>query len=212
MHAFPPVFSEVTDFRASSMAANVIATTRSKIMALRPLVVPWHVEETRHNSVGGEHCSFYRRDTLTLSCTLSSSIIFSERLSDRQLLSTKSCSAGRINVYNYTATSLPPTPTPTTVSVTVPSATITDLPTGWTYKGCWVDRALGRGSILADNLPNDANMTVESCIQNCITAGYSIAGMEYYTQCYCDSAVINLGALASSDSQCNTPCGGNANQ
>ncbi|KAF7903668.1 uncharacterized protein EAF01_006717 [Botrytis porri] len=119
---------------------------------------------------------------------------------------------GRMNVYNCTATSLPPTPTPTTISATVPSATITDLPTEWTYKGCWVDRALGRGSILADNLPNDANMTVESCIQNCITAGYSIAGMEYYTQCYCDSAIINLGALASSDSQCNTPCGGNANQ
>jgi len=120
--------------------------------------------------------------------------------------------SGRMNLYNYTATSLPSTPTPTTTSATVPSATITDLPTGWAYKGCWVDRALGRGSILADNLPNDANMTVESCIQNCITAGYSIAGMEYYTQCYCDSAIINLGALASSDSQCNTPCGGNVNQ
>ncbi|KAF7860407.1 hypothetical protein EAF04_008533 [Stromatinia cepivora] len=127
--------------------------------------------------------------------------------------STQFCGgSGRMNVYNYTATSLPPTPTPTTVSVTVPSATITDLPKGWTYKGCWVDRALGRGSILANNLPNDANMTVESCIQNCITAGYSIAGMEYYTQCYCDSAVINQGALASSDSQCNTPCGGNPTQ
>ncbi|KAI9649851.1 hypothetical protein NHQ30_002433 [Ciborinia camelliae] len=127
--------------------------------------------------------------------------------------STEFCgAAGRLNVYNYTATTLPPTPTPTTTSVVVPLATITDLPQGWTYKGCWVDRALGRGSILANNLPNDVNMTVESCIQKCITAGYSIAGMEYYTQCYCDSAVINLGALASSDSQCNTPCGGNANQ
>ncbi|KAK6600464.1 WSC domain-containing protein [Botrytis cinerea] len=109
--------------------------------------------------------------------------------------STQFCGgSGRMNLYNYTATSLPSTPTPTTTSATVPSATITDLPTGWAYKGCWVDRALGRGSILADNLPNDANMTVESCIQNCITAGYSIAGMEYYTQCYCDSAIINLGA------------------
>lgn len=115
-------------------------------------------------------------------------------------------------MYNYTATTLPPTPTPTSTSVTVPSATIADLPEGWIYKGCWVDRALGRGSILSVNLPNDANMTVESCIQNCITAGYNIAGMEYYTQCYCDSAVINLGALASSDGQCNTPCGGNTKE
>ncbi|KAM3067190.1 hypothetical protein ACMFMG_005441 [Clarireedia jacksonii] len=127
--------------------------------------------------------------------------------------STQFCGgAAAINVYNYTATTLPPTPTPTTSSVAVPSATITDLPKGWTYKGCWVDRALGRGSILADNLPNDVNMTVESCINNCISAGYNIAGMEYYTQCYCDSAVINLGALASSDSQCNTACGGNPTQ
>ncbi|KAB8297713.1 hypothetical protein EYC80_001520 [Monilinia laxa] len=127
--------------------------------------------------------------------------------------STEFCGGpGRLNAYNYTATTLPPTPTPTTTSVSVPSVTITDLPKGWIYKGCWVDRALGRGSILSVNLPNDANMTVESCIQNCITAGYSIAGMEYYTQCYCDSAVINLGALAPSDGQCNTPCGGNTNE
>lgn len=118
----------------------------------------------------------------------------------------------RLNVYNYTETTSPSIPTPTITSVTVPSATITDLPEGWSYKGCWVDRALGRGSILSDNLPNDVNMTVESCIQKCLTAGYSIAGMQYYTQCYCDSAVMNLGALASSDSECNTPCGGNPTQ
>ncbi|PQE03617.1 WSC domain-containing protein [Rutstroemia sp. NJR-2017a BBW] len=127
--------------------------------------------------------------------------------------STEFCGgSAAINVYNYTATTLPSTPTPTISSGVVPSATITDLPKGWTYKGCWVDRALGRGSILANNLPNDVNMTVESCIHNCISAGYNIAGMEYYTQCYCDSAIINLGALASSDSQCNTACGGNPTQ
>lgn len=56
MHVFPPAFSEVTDFRASSMAVSVIATTRLKTMALQQRAVIWHAEGTRHSFAEGEHC------------------------------------------------------------------------------------------------------------------------------------------------------------
>jgi uncharacterized protein (DUF2141 family) len=91
-----------------------------------------------------------------------------------------------------------------TTSVAVP----TSLPTGWKYYGCWIDQAYGR--ILGDQAPTSATLTVESCVAACIGLGYSIAGMEYYTQCYCGNSMINQAALATADTDCNTACGGNS--
>ena len=122
----------------------------------------------------------------------------------------------RLDMYSYTASSSGTTtsasgtgtgtsnPTTTTSSGTGP----TGLPTGWAYKGCWVDQAYGR--ILANSEPDDSTLTVESCVATCSGLGYSIAGMEYYTQCYCGDAIINQGVLATSQSDCNTACGGNS--
>lgn len=110
--------------------------------------------------------------------------------------------------------SLGPAPTGSVVS-TVRTATSTSvavgpttLPTGWAYKGCWLDQQHGR--ILASQQPDSAALTVESCVAACVTAGYSVAGMEYFTQCYCGNAMINQAVLAASESECNSACGGNA--
>ena len=104
-----------------------------------------------------------------------------------------------------------PTSSPTgtaTGSSTSTGPTATGLPSGWGYKGCWIDQAYGR--ILSNSEPNSATLTVESCVETCIGLGFSIAGMEYYTQCYCGNAMINQAAEATSDSDCNTACGGNS--
>lgn len=137
----------------------------------------------------------------------------------------------RLNMYSYTASGTASatasgTGTSTTkpTSTTSSSPTVTGLPTGWAYKGCWIDQQYGR--ILTTSEPDDSTLTVESCVATCVAAGYSIAGMEYYTQCcewlpllLCDSAdetldcgnaIINQGVLATSDSDCNTACGGNS--
>jgi hypothetical protein len=96
----------------------------------------------------------------------------------------------------------------TTSTSTSSTAVATSLPTGWNYKGCWIDEAYGR--ILSAQAPDSATLTVESCVAACVALGYSIAGMEYYTQCFCGNALINEAALAASDTDCNTACGGNS--
>jgi hypothetical protein len=98
----------------------------------------------------------------------------------------------RLNVYSYTASSASLTAsasgTGTGAGTTTTNPTsstsgpkVTGLPSGWAYKGCWVDEQDGR--ILAVSEPDDASLTVESCVATCVAAGYSVAGMEYYTQC-----------------------------
>ncbi|KAF2815199.1 copper radical oxidase [Mytilinidion resinicola] len=85
----------------------------------------------------------------------------------------------------------------------------TALPTGWAYKGCYIDGANGR--IMLNQEPDSSSNTVEDCVATCTGLGYSVAGMEYGAQCFCDDFVRNGGALTS-DSDCSMNCAGNANE
>lgn len=117
----------------------------------------------------------------------------------------------RLNMYSYngtTAVGSATGPSSAPTGTATGSSTPTGLPEGWTYKGCWIDEAYGR--ILINSEPDSSTLTVQSCIKTCVGLGFSIAGMEYYTQCYCGDAIINQGAEATSDSDCNTACGGNS--
>ncbi|KAG6048593.1 hypothetical protein E4U17_007083 [Claviceps sp. LM77 group G4] len=84
---------------------------------------------------------------------------------------------------------------------------VMSLPSGWSSYGCWVDGVSGR--ILNVQLPDAPNLTLESCANACSDSKYTIAGAEYATQCFCGNQIVNGGAKASSDSECNTACGGN---
>jgi hypothetical protein len=93
-------------------------------------------------------------------------------------------------------------------SSTVPVAT--GLPKGFTYKGCYVD---GPGFRIMNYQQNDdQTMTIASCANKCAAAGYSIAGMEYSYQCFCDNFIRMGGAPSSSESDCNSQCAGNTAQ
>jgi hypothetical protein len=86
----------------------------------------------------------------------------------------------------------------------------TGLPTGFTYKGCYVD---GPGfRIMNYAQPDDQTMTIASCANACAKAGYTIAAMEYSYQCFCDNVVRMGGKLATSESECSTTCAGNQAQ
>ena len=127
----------------------------------------------------------------------------------------------RLNMYSYAGgatSSATATSTPTTsVSKTATSSTATStgtgsaasLPKSWTYKGCYVDNTNGR---ILNQEPDSSTLTVESCVQTCIGLGYSIAGMEYSTQCFCGNYVFDGGYLASQDSDCAMTCGGNSSE
>jgi hypothetical protein len=78
---------------------------------------------------------------------------------------------------------------------------------GFTYQGCYIDGANGR--ILNHQLNDNNQLTQESCIASCSNLGYTMAGMEWSVQCFCDNAVYNGGVLAANQGDCNSACGGN---
>ena len=104
-------------------------------------------------------------------------------------------------------TTKPSSANPPATSKTAPA---TGLPTGWTYKGCYIDGANGR--VLPTQLPDNSSLTVETCVGSCYSQGFSIAAMEYSVQCFCGNAIYAGGTLASSDTDCNMPCGGNSKE
>lgn len=93
-------------------------------------------------------------------------------------------------------------------AIALPQAT--GLPSNFTYKGCYVDGAGYR--ILNYQQADDQAMTIASCAGKCAAAGYSIAGMEYSYQCFCDNVVRMGGMPASSESECTTKCVGSPDQ
>ncbi|KUJ12265.1 uncharacterized protein LY89DRAFT_738058 [Mollisia scopiformis] len=90
------------------------------------------------------------------------------------------------------------------------TSSATGLPPGWKYDGCYSEGTNGRA--LQHQQPDqDQTNTVESCINTCIGLGYSVAGMEYGVQCFCDNYVYN-GAAPAAASNCNMACPGNSKE
>jgi hypothetical protein len=125
----------------------------------------------------------------------------------------------RLSMYEYinadgTVSSSPASPSSSTSTTTSgPTTTPTtpvpgDLPSGWSYSGCWVDGAHGR--ILANQQSDSTTNTIEACIATCSGLGMSIAGLEYSSQCFCDNFIQNSGALSSADTNCAMTCTGNS--
>ncbi|KAF4123465.1 Glyoxal oxidase N-terminus [Geosmithia morbida] len=124
------------------------------------------------------------------------------------------CGAGdRLSIYTTAGdASTPPSGTevePTSTTSGGPTAP-TGIPDGWDYYGCWVDGAAGR--ILNYQAPDDDELTTQSCINTCADLGYTIAGAEYQSQCFCGDNIVNGGVKATSEDQCSTPCGGDSDE
>ncbi|OCK77835.1 copper radical oxidase [Lepidopterella palustris CBS 459.81] len=119
--------------------------------------------------------------------------------------------SNRLNVFQQSGTTASTTsaaPASSTVatSTAVGSGSATGLPKGWTYQGCYIDGANGR--ILQTQEPDSSTNTIEQCTATCIGLGYSVSGMEYGVNCFCDNFLRNGGTLTS-DTDCNMVCPGN---
>ncbi|KAF8068869.1 WSC domain-containing protein [Lyophyllum atratum] len=55
-------------------------------------------------------------------------------------------------------------------------------------------------------------MTIEKCQAFCDTQPYGFAGVEFGSECYCDHSIQFPSVLASAPTDCNVPCGGNADE
>jgi hypothetical protein len=127
------------------------------------------------------------------------------------------CGAGnRLDLYVLNGTVIPTSSTAagsTTGKTAAPtssqSSSATGLPTGWKYAGCYTEGTNGRA--LSNQESGGNTNTVESCVNTCVGAGYTVSGLEYSSQCFCDNSLHN-GAVLTDASKCNMACSGNPNE
>lgn len=78
-----------------------------------------------------------------------------------------------------------------------------------TYAGCWSDS--GASPTLKTFAYDQQTTTIESCTSYCVGQGFSIAGLEYGSQCFCGNALQST-ALKIIESSCVMPCAGNSSE
>lgn len=76
------------------------------------------------------------------------------------------------------------------------------------YIGCFEDRDEDRD--LTADFDSQDDQTVEQCIDFCKSHGYSYAGLQKGTECYCDNAYGRFGKL--DNVECDWNCAGNSTQ
>jgi hypothetical protein len=86
------------------------------------------------------------------------------------------------------------------------SPTVLTSLSGWTYQSCNNDSVTDR-SLVGSTTVNNDSMTVQWCAANC--AGHQYFGVEFGQQCYCGGQLSST-TFKVADSECNTPCFGNA--
>ncbi|KAL7409262.1 hypothetical protein BDY24DRAFT_372641 [Mrakia frigida] len=129
------------------------------------------------------------------------------------LLSSGGSSDGTSTVFSTRTTTVTTTLTTITSASTSsaaasPSSSSSSVASGWTYLGCSQDGSLRALTGYSVDLGSSA--TIAGCLRVCAGKGYGMAGIQYGSQCYCDSAFRNsLGAIVS-DSQCSSTCSGDA--
>ncbi|KAK8212979.1 hypothetical protein BKA81DRAFT_316641 [Phyllosticta paracitricarpa] len=121
--------------------------------------------------------------------------------------STQMCGGpNRLNLFRYSNGSPAASTTSTTASSSTSAAPVASI-SGWSYKGCYVDNKNGR--IMANQQPDSNTLSNEACIQTCAKQGYSVAGTQYSSQCFCSNLLQNSATLTS-DNDCSMTCSGNA--
>ncbi|KAK0835774.1 hypothetical protein LTR73_000273 [Friedmanniomyces endolithicus] len=86
---------------------------------------------------------------------------------------------------------------------------------GWEYVGCANDSLSER--TFQGSSSGSASMTVETCIASCKAGGFSLAGLEFGSQCYCDNKYYDDPSGPRSPvpnllGDCWQPCAGNGGQ
>jgi len=124
--------------------------------------------------------------------------------------STQLCGGNNVlNLYSkggvvVTTTSAAPT---TTSSTTPPFTPLPTAAAGYTFLGCYLDST---NRTLTKQLSDVSS--VEACISGCSSSGYRYAGLEYYSQCFCDNQIVNNGPTIINAQNCNYACNGSPSQ
>lgn len=79
------------------------------------------------------------------------------------------------------------------------------------HMGCYSEGTTGRTLThgVSGAVVPEAQMTVDRCTAACASAGFSLAGVEYGSECFCGHVISNGGAPATG---CNMVCNGNSSE
>jgi len=112
-----------------------------------------------------------------------------------------------INGWGQTNVDPPSSTSPPTTTGTAPPPTTT---LGFNYLGCYSDSGSPR-TLTGVQFANLGEVSTSACITYCANAGYSMAGTEYASQCFCGNSINSPNALIGAP-YCNMPCSGDASQ
>lgn len=79
------------------------------------------------------------------------------------------------------------------------------------HKLCLPDLSDVGRTLSSGGYNDNANMTIENCINYCSTHGYIYAGTEYSAECYCGMNIASAATTAPS-TDCGMPCTGNSTE
>lgn len=83
--------------------------------------------------------------------------------------------------------------------------------TGWTYEGCGLDNGSNR-TFNSDNWWSNS-VTIEGCLDYCGSRGYTYAGLEYSTQCFCGNTLAaDRAPVEGVLGNCFSTCAGNSSE
>jgi hypothetical protein len=132
-----------------------------------------------------------------------------------QVLGTLPALPGCNPVQSGPANAVPKSGCGATTTIGAPMWPYTDVTKskGFKYIGCGSDPAGASRTLTGASKTDASGMTVESCIDFCSSNGYSIAGLEYTTQCFCGNSVAaDRAPVSGFVGACAMPCSGNSGQ
>lgn len=94
-------------------------------------------------------------------------------------------------------------------SITLLSPLASQRPSTATSQGC-IQEVSGRALTGVSTATGD--MTLEKCTSYCAAAGFSMAGIEYSSECYCGHELSNGASLSLTSGRCDMPCSGDSSE
>ncbi|WVQ77852.1 hypothetical protein IAR50_007549 [Cryptococcus sp. DSM 104548] len=88
------------------------------------------------------------------------------------------------------------------------SSTVASLPSGWAVTACIAEGTSGRALPAASTSGSD--MTQEKCVSYCSDAGYTLAAIEYASECWCSNVLQNGASLTKTSDACTMSCSGDS--
>jgi glucan endo-1,3-alpha-glucosidase len=101
------------------------------------------------------------------------------------------------------------------ISAVITSFHLSELPSVThicSAKGCYTDSSTTR--VLGSHFTTSSSNTPASCEATCLRQGYTLAGVEYGSQCFCSRSITfsSGGGSLASTSDCNMACSGDSSQ